>query len=545
MSDGVLATTDLAGPSRETSTDPLDVGAARLAALIAARKLSATEVVDAFIARIEEVNPSLNALVLPRFEEARREARAADEALARRGPIGVLHGVPVTIKEEFRVAGMATTLGLPSRTGDRAVDEGPLVRRLRDAGAIILGKTNLSQLLIFNEADNPVYRRSSNPWNLDRTPGGSSGGEAAIMAARGSPLGLGGDLGGSLRVPAHFCGIHTLKPTSRRLTKLDGVSGLASAQEGVVPQPGPLARHVADLALAMKVLAAPGLERVDASVPPVPWPADEVAPSGLRVGYFVDDGHFPASPAIRRLVEEAATALGAAGAPVRPWKPPSASEAIRLFVALISADRFETLRRVASSDPIDRRVGGLFTLAGIPRALRPLVAGLAGLAGQRRLATTIRSGGALSAAEYFDVLAQRNEFRARFFAAMDAGEVDVLVCPPHALPALTHGASEFLFEAASYSVLFNVLGMPAGVVAAGRVRAAEESDRAESRDMVERSARRVEAGSAGLPLGVQVAARPWREDLVLSTMTLLEAHFRRTPDYPLAPSAAISLGHSS
>ncbi len=198
-------------------------------------------------------------MVVSLFDRALDEADAADAARSRGEPLGPLHGVPVTIKEQFLVADTPTTVGLPSRASHRAAGDGPLVRRLRQAGAIVLGKTNVSQMLIYHESDNPVYGRTNNPWDPERTPGGSSGGEAAIVAAGGSPLGLGGDFGGSIRVPAHFSGVHGLRPTAGRLTVLDTPGGIFPAgQEAIIPQPGPMARTVEDLALAMQVLAAPG-----------------------------------------------------------------------------------------------------------------------------------------------------------------------------------------------------------------------------------------------------------------------------------------------
>src|SRR5215210_2650187 len=141
-----------------------------------------------------------------------------------------------------------------------------------------------------------------------------------------------------------------------------------------------------------------------------------------------------------------------------------------------------------------------------------------------------------SAAGYWKLVEKRNDYRARFLAGLDAGGFDAILCPPHALPALPHGASEYLLPAASYSLIYNALGMPAGVVAATRVRTGEESDRQESRDMVERAARKTEEGSAGLPVGVQVVARHWREDIVLRLMAELESHFRAQPDYPTRPT---------
>ncbi len=246
------------------------MSATELARETKAGEISARETVEAHIRRIEDVNKHLNAVVATLFDEAIAQA-AADEGRSRNKELGPLHGVPITIKEQHRVVGTDTTIGLPNQVGKKAENNGPLVARLRQAGAIVLGKTNVSQLLIYCESDNPVYGRTNNPWNLERTPGGSSGGEAAIIAAGGSSLGLGSDLGGSIRIPAHFYGIHSLKPTSRRLTNDDspyhllvvgprGDSGTAT---------GPMARTVADLCLAMDVLAAPALETTDL-VPPMP-----------------------------------------------------------------------------------------------------------------------------------------------------------------------------------------------------------------------------------------------------------------------------------
>lgn len=301
----------------------LFLSATEIARQIKAGTISTREVVEAHIQRIEEVNPRLNAVIFPLFAEARKEAQAADEAQRRGEKLGPLHGVPITIKEALLVKGTPTTFGLLNQRTHQAEDDGPLVSRLRRAGAIILGKTNVSQLTIYIESDNPLYGPTNNPWNLDRSPGGSSGGEAAIIAAGGSALGLGADFGGSIREPAHFCGIQGLKPTSGRLTMQDTRYDLfAVGQEGVLAQCGPMARSVADLALAMNVLAAPGLEALDAAIAPVPWrdPA-EVEVKGLRVAFYTDDGYFPAAPALRRAVQEAAEALRTRGAQVEEWTP--------------------------------------------------------------------------------------------------------------------------------------------------------------------------------------------------------------------------------
>jgi fatty acid amide hydrolase len=521
-------------------TTPLDtqaVSASELASRIAAGEVSAREAVEAHIRRIEAVNGRLNALVVPLFERARAEAALADARRAGGEALGPLHGVPVTIKEQFLVEGTPTTVGLPSERGHRAERDGPLVARLRAAGAIVLGKTNVPQLLYFHETDSPVYGRAQNPWNLLRSPGGSSGGEGALIAAGGSPLGLSSDIGGSIRVPAHFCGVHGFKPTSGRLTTLDGRPDLVPhGQEAIITQAGPMARDVAGLTLAMRVLAAPGQEALDPSVPPVAWPEPgAVSVGGLRIAVYEDDGYFPAAPALRRATREAAGALRERGARVEEWRPPDVREAIRVFLGLLAADGAAWARKTLGDNPRDPRINALVRLAGLPGPLRPPLARVADRARQRRLADMVRGVGGVSARGYWGLIAARNRYRVRFLEGLDAGGYDALICPPHALPALTHGAGRHLATAASYSELYNLLGMPAGVVAATRVRPGEESDRPRSLDGIERAARAVERGSAGLPVGVQVAARAWRDDVALAVMAALEEHFRARPDYPAAP----------
>ncbi len=510
------------------------MSASALALSIRTGRWSAAEVTEAHIRRIEDVDPQLNAVVIPLFDEARAAADRADEALARGENPCELHGVPVTIKEQYRVAGTQTTLGATKQIGRVYSDEGPLVTRLRDAGAIILGKTNIIQTLAGWESVNPVYGRSRNPWNLDRSPGGSSGGEAAIVAAGGSALGLAGDFGGSTRLPAHSCGVHGFKPTSGRLTNADFATGLLGAgQEVFIPQPGPIARTVADVGLAMRLFAETSMEPTADFVPPVPWKdPSSVQVAGMRIGMYVDNGYFPASPAVRRAVEDAATALRSAGATVETIRPPDAREGARLFLRAVSAggatDYFELL---GDEKPVPQ-VSGLLRGVKLPAPIRPVVAGLMTGRGQSYLADQVRNLQRTSAGEYQEIVEARNAYRAAFAESLDDGRFDAVICPPMALPAMTHDSTEHLFPAVSYSFVYNVLGAPAGVVSITKVRPGEESDRRVGKDMAEITAAAVERGSAGLPVGVQVVARHWDDHLVLAVMAALEEHFRGTPDYP-------------
>ena len=514
------------------------LSASEIARCVASGDISAAEVVDAHIQRIEEIDGQLNAVVIRRFDEARAAAAAADDARRRGDRLGPLHGVPITIKEQLQVAGTQTTLGLSHRVGRIEPTDGPLVDSLRRAGAIVLGKTNVGQTLMYHESDNPVYGRTNNPWDPERTPGGSSGGEAAIVAARGSSLGLGGDLGGSLRVPAHFCGIHALKPTSRRLTNDDNPPGIfLGGQEAILPQQGPIARSVADLELALRVLTRPIPRTRDASAPLI-WrdPAD-VDVSRLRIGMYTHDGFFAAAPAIRRAVDSAADALSDSGAAVMPFTPRDVEEAVELFLAVMSADGGAGIRHLLQKDRPVAQMKGFVQAADLLPAIRQLAAAVLERRGSRRLAFVLRSVRGVSAREYMALIARLNGYRERWLAAMDRDGLDALICPPYATPALRHGAGESLsvFSAGSYAVLFNVLGMPAGVVAATTVGADEETDRPGSSDPIDRAALETERGSAGLPVGVQVAARHWREDVVLAVMAALEHSFSQRPDHPSLP----------
>jgi len=313
--------------------------------LIRAKEVSASQAVEAHLGRIEQLNAKLNSVAIPLFAQARGEAAAADAATRRGDDLGPLHGVPITIKEEFKVAGLPSTWGLPSRVGDLAAQIGPLVHRLRSAGAVVVGITNVSQLLLYIESDNPVYGRSNNPWDVARTPGGSSGGEAATIAAGGSSLGLGSDIGGSIRVPAHFNGIQGLKPGSRRPTTLDDPPFFRTGQEALLASPGPLAREVEDLELVMRVLAASGQDVFDGDVPPMPWrEPSSVDVSKLRIGFYLVDDYFASSIAVQRAVGEAAHALRGSVADVVEWDAPPTREAVALFYGLASAGGDSVLR---------------------------------------------------------------------------------------------------------------------------------------------------------------------------------------------------------
>lgn len=527
------------------SNSPLDWSATEIARRIARREISAVDVARAFIARIEAVNPRLNAVVIPRFDEALAEAAAADERQARGESLGPLHGVPITVKECFHLAGTKATIGISSAAYQVAAKaDGVMVARLRRAGAIVLGKTNLPQLMIWHECDNPVYGRTNNPWDLERTPGGSTGGEAAIIAARGSPLGLGNDLGGSIRVPCHFCGIHGLKPTSQRLTRRGSESTLKGFG-AIVTQPGPMARHVEDLWLMLQVLADNSDGENASDVPPTTLGDPAAVDVGrLRIAVWTDDGVFPSSPAVQRAVRQAAAALAARGAeiieisPAELCAPFSMREMFTTYCGLIGADGGVGARRLTEGSQLDWRVARLMWLAGLGRVRRSAVLGALRLTGQDWMATLVDAARPVSADRFWQLNYFRLSFAAQFSESLRSRGIDAILCPPHALPATPHVAGFDLIAAASYSMLFNFVGLPAGVVSTTRVQAHEQNDRPTSRDTVLKQAAATDTGSAGLPVGVQVAGPLWREDIVQAVMAILEQELHAKPDWPIAYDAA-------
>lgn len=509
-----MSTTEVAALTQLSATE--------LARRIAGGDVSAVEVVEAYIARIEQVNPTLNAVVVKRYEDARAEARAADERKARGEPLGQLHGVPVTIKEALDVAGTPSTFGLPSRAGVLAERDDPYVARLKAAGAIVLGKTNVPQMLFYNESDNPVYGRTNNPWNPERTAGGSSGGEAAILAAGGSALGFGTDWGGSTRAPAAFCGLAGIKPTAGRVPDV-GRYSLPVGQRAIVCQVGVMARRVDDVALGLEVINGGRNPDVE---PPMPLGySGDVDVAKLRVAYYADDGTFPVSSAVRRAVIEAAGMLAGRGAHVVEWRPPHARQGLDLFYSLLASDGARGYKRIIGRDKRDPRLASLLALGGASPALLAAVRVLLRLGGQRNTLAIVRNFGRHDTTHYWNLVEAQMAYEVLFRAALDGDDdepFDVIVCPASAVPAFQHGASRDLSTGGAYAPLYNLLGYPAGVVPVTRVRPGEDTPRKSALDAMERAARKAEIGSVGLPIGVQVVARPWREHVALAAMRAIE-----------------------
>jgi fatty acid amide hydrolase len=509
--------------------------AVTLAAMIARREVSSEEVTAAHLARIDAVDGRVRAFTTVLRDQARAAARRADQE-RRRGEVrGPLHGLPVSVKESLDMAGMASTMGVAARRDKIAAADAGIIQLLRDAGAVILGRTNTSQLLLFHESDNPVYGRTHNPFDPGRTPGGSSGGEAAAVAAGMSPLGVGTDIGGSIRVPAHFCGIAGLKPTLDRWIN-QGSNTAMFGQEAVRGQCGPMARRARDVSFFFDAIDPRAMSALDPRVPPlVPSRAEEVAVSALRVGWYVDDGGIPASAAVSRAVRLAAEALRERVQQVVEFVPPRSQEMTFTYMAALSSDGGATAFDQLEGGPLAAALRPMHVIAHLPDAVRRTMARAAALAGQPRLARFLGALGRKSVTEFWRLTQRIRTYRFELLSAMRDAGVDVLICPAHATPALPHGASRDFTLAGSASMTFNLTQMPAGVVPVTTVRD-DETHRERPADRMEKRAAAVDSGSSGLPVGVQVVAAPWREDQVLAVMMLLEDVVRRDDGFPVTPA---------
>jgi len=457
--------------------------AGELARAIRERRLSAVEALDFHTARIARLNPLLNAIVIPN-ERAREQAAAADAALARGEPCGPLHGVPITIKDIFDVQGLRNTAGYPPARDNVSTRDATVTSRMKAAGAIVIGKTNVPLLCYDWQCDSPIFGRTNNPWDRSRTPGGSTGGGAAAVAAGLSPLEIGSDAAGSIRIPSHFCGVLGLKPTEDRVSGA-GHGELPGRPPGGLRHLvsfGPLARSVPDLRLALSLLEGPDGRHVE--VPPVPpiGRAPEIPrPEAIRIAWMDTLPHCPTSAETAETVRAAAGALEAAGCRMERARPPD----------------FDIEEALATWGQINGFEMGAMTPAWIRMLIRHST--FLGL-GRTRWTRGLRGGFGMNPGRYFGALAGRERLVAaleQFLAGYDAWLLPVAAIP--AFPHMRSGKSlpvdgatvPYTTAVGSYAAPFNLTGSPSVSLPAGR-------------------------SAGGLPIGVQLVGARWGEDRLLA-----------------------------
>ncbi len=451
--------------------------AAKQLELIHSGKISVPELAEAHIRQIEWLNPQLNALVDFDAERVREQARQLGSA---KHPQGPLHGLPVTVKSSIATAGYRCEIGSTLHKGDVPTEDAVIVARLRAAGALILGTTNCPEFLMAYETDNLLHGQTCNPWDLDRSPGGSSGGESAAIAAGLSAAGLGSDSGGSVRVPAHFTGICALKPTPGRLPgrgHLPPCIGPFSILGAI----GPMARTIGDVDLLFRALG--GQDPYDPASPPVAPRVPRLEDLRTQtIGYFEDDGLIPVTQETRIAVQAAAQALREAGFRVEHFRPSQLESLRKLWV------RFFV------------QCGALFyepEIAGKRDQLSPIFSEFLSIAAAE---------GELSTRGLLFAWAELDLIRSRFLAEMD--NFPILLCPVASIPAFRHGERAWMIDGAPVKYLdavrhtqwFNALAMPAAVVPVG-------------------------SSPEGLPIGVQIVARPFKDETALAVAAIVDSAF--------------------
>ncbi len=444
-------------------------------------RVSVAELAEAHIRQIERLNPQLNAIV---DFDAERVCAQAQQFDAMRPPHGALHGLPVTVKSSIATAGYRCEIGSLLNKGEIPKEDAVVVARLRAAGALILGTTNCPEFLMAYETANLLYGATCNPWDLERSPGGSSGGESAAIAAGLSAGGLGSDSGGSVRQPAHATGICSLKPTPGRIPSrghLPPCVGPFSTLGAI----GPMARTVADVALLFRTLG--GQDPDEPGSPPMEYRERSLAElRRLPIGVFEDDGIVPVTPETRSAVNAAAAVLRDAGFRVEPFRPGILELLRKLWWKLFV------------------QCGAMFyapAIRGKERLLSPIF---------KEFLAIAASAKPLDTSQLLDTWAELDLLRAKALAEMD--EYSVLLCPVSSVPAFRHGERAWTIDgcgveyldAMRYTQWFNVLAAPAAVVPVGR-------------------------SHEGLPIGIQIVARPYRDEVALGIAAIVDDAFGYRP----------------
>ncbi|XP_015725962.1 vitamin D3 hydroxylase-associated protein-like isoform X2 [Coturnix japonica] len=433
---------------------------------------------------------------------------------------------PRTVLYTYIQKGHLSTCGLVKFLGTPEQEDSVLVKVLKRQGAIPFAKTNVPQSLFNYDCSNLIFGQTLNPLNHQKTPGGSSGGEGALIAGGGSLLGIGSDVGGSIRLPSSFCGLCGLKPTAQRLS----LSGINGPVDGIVSVPyalGPMARDVDSLALCMKALLCEEMFQLDPTVPPIPFNEEVYSSSApLRIGYYDTDGYFPLPPCMRRAVHETKEALQAAGHQLVLFSPLHIHRVMtELFLKTFFADGGRAWLDVFTGNIVDPSLKPQVNFCRIPRLGKKILALILKPLFPRMADYLNALCGMRSVKEMWDHQHQIEVYRSEFITQWRELQLDVMLCPVLG-PAFTIGFPGKLLSAISSTMLYNVLNFPAGVVPVSTVTEADEEElkiyRGCCDDLWDRTLKQAVEGAVGLPVAVQCVALPWQEEMCLRFMKEVE-----------------------
>jgi len=482
--------------------------------------LKPTEVLAAYQAKAVDENRKYNFIVHPI-----REARAWSEELERSTTKGPLYGLPVSVKDNMPVAGYDKTQGVSFFINKPYQEDCTIVEVLKKAGAVPFVRTNMPQMGMSLEGSNPIYGQTLNPNDVTRTPGGSSSGEGAIVRSGASPLGFGSDTGGSIRAPAAFCGVYSIKPTLNR-TSLKG-RGDYYGNHMVNSVSSPIARDVDTLVLALKALYQENLFQADPDVPPLPF-RNEIYESKkpLRIGYYMFDGVSEPVPSVRRAVEEAVQALRTKGHQVVEWTPPFKGEYIMAPKSLL-ADGGKFFQTVLKDDRVDQSLKVFLTLMSLPNWILRLASRFIKGSSSFMSGYIEASQGMESVSKFWQLSIEQQDFRKRFTDAWRRSGLDAVICPTLACPAPHHNSKYTIF-ADSHNMWYNVLDLPAGIVPVTKVTQQDIQDLqrypknvSDNKFLYDQMKQGMET-SEGLPVAVQCVTGKWQEEQCLRVMKDLQ-----------------------
>lgn len=518
------------GLTKRRQEDILKLKFTELLSKLQRGQLTSSDTLKAYQAKAIEKNRDLNFIVEPIWEAI----PLAEECDTQKKRLP-LHGIPVSIKENYFLKKFDCTGGMSPMIGKPAKEDGVLVKVLKHVGAVPFVRTNIPQTMMTCECSNPIYGTTVNPHNLKRGPGGSSGGEACILGAEASILGWGSDIGGSLRIPSHFCGTSCLKPTSGRLSlksseELDG----GNMQTLIRATPGPMARDVDTLVTAMKAVLCPYHFELDPDVPPLPFNSEVYeSKRKLRIGYYTYDGYVPCIPSVERGVLEAKSALESMGHTLVSFEVPNVEEMFgTLFLKACFGDGGEHFLEMMKNDEIDPSIQLLVYLYKLPFFMQKILSYVASFIAKEKVpGLQIRSmQGVKSVKDWWQLAGQIDRYRKDFMSLWKKDNLDAILCPTMPYVAPPTGTVKYLIGGVTYTTLYNVLNFPAGCVPVTKATAVDEQNMKNYPNVTGTQKfikKYFSSDTGGLPVSVQCVGLPFQEELVLRVMKELETGLKQ------------------
>ncbi|KAK3605349.1 hypothetical protein CHS0354_033841 [Potamilus streckersoni] len=513
---------------RSKKSEIIDLSLEKLLDKLKAGTYGAKDVLTEYLQKALEVNKEFKCVV-EAIKEAEDLAMDCDKMRnSKEQHKRPLHGLPVSLKENYFLKDYDSTAGMSDYIGIPCKEDAVIVQVLKKQGAVPFVRTNIPQTMMTYECSNPIYGQTVNPHDGTKGPGGSSGGEACIIAAKGSLLGFGNDIGGSIRIPCHMCGVCGLKPTYGRLSA-KGIFELMSGQTLINATTGPMARDVTSLVIAMEALLCDDMFVLDPTVPPIPFRMEIYEKTNeLKIGYYIFDGYLKPVPACKRAVMDAKAILERQGHELVHFEVPDVKDIFtEIYLPIIFGDNAKTLWECLKNDNIDPTIWLAVRSWSLPKFVQWLMSWVVSyiyndnIVG-KGMRSTCKSKNVY---DWWKLAERLQKYKKKFLSLWRSHKLDVLICPGFAFPAVPNGAVFNVLGGVTYTALYNLLDYPAGTVPITKVTREDEAGMKEypTNTRYERFIKKYYSeDTVGLPVGVQCVGLPYQEELVLRVMKMLE-----------------------